>query len=267
MNVRAPRGLWAVAVLSLIVAVPAPGASAPDLAPAEPAWVPLIDLPCDHPQASSDDDSVPIPPNFEGCIGQIRPGARMTVPNGCTYNFVFTDGTHTYIGTAGHCATTGQRVGTTGITGTFGTVVFSVNAGNANDFALIRIDADKLGFVNPRLCTWGGPTAAHAGSSGAGSVLLEYGWGIATQVSAQTRSRIIVQQSQNQDSGVWNGVGSGGDSGAPVVRDGTLEAFGIHTHGVTPVAGVVLESGPYIQRILTLAQNAGFNIQLVTASP
>jgi hypothetical protein len=40
----------------------------------------------------------------------VAAGACMVSPSGCTMNFVFTDGTSNYIGTAGHCAGNGKTV-------------------------------------------------------------------------------------------------------------------------------------------------------------
>src|SRR3954468_13936441 len=40
----------------------------------------------------------------------VSAGTCMVSPNGCTMNFVFTDGVSNYIGTAGHCAGGGKTV-------------------------------------------------------------------------------------------------------------------------------------------------------------
>lgn len=205
----------------------------------------------------------PVPP-YESCSNRIRPGARMTEPVGCTFNFVFREGSTLYIGTAGHCVGTGQRVATAGV-GTFGTVVFSVSQGSANDFALIRIDSAKHVQVDPTMCTWGGPTGT---SDPPGvldqEVLLQYGWGIATPFVPQTRSRIHDEFLSTSNVLRWNGVGSGGDSGSPLIF-GDGRAAGIHTAGLTPVAGAVWEQGPTISRILEITADAGYDLELQTA--
>jgi hypothetical protein len=206
---------------------------------------------------------VPKVPNLlEPCAG-IRPGGTFTNV-GCTMNFVFTDGANLYIGTAGHCATVGTRMSNFAAGGQFGTVVYSINAGLGNDFALIKIDANKVALVNPQLCAFGGPAGVNNGETGFGQFVYEYGWGIATQVSTATRARIHVQEYQDANDAGWIGEGSGGDSGAPMI-DENGNAFAIHTHGITPVLGVYGEAGTYIRRILSLAQGAGFNISVVTA--
>ncbi len=207
-------------------------------------------------------------PSFEACQG-LRPGARMTAPSGCTLNFVFSQGGDLFIGTAAHCVGgTGQRVSAAGV-GDFGAVVFDGWENNpsaiANDFALIKIDAQHHDDVDPALCTWGGPTGI--GSPGSlldTDLLLEYGWGSATSIAAASRARIHDEFLSSSNTLSWNGVGSGGDSGAPLVY-GDGRAAGIHTAGLTPVAGVVLEQGPTIERILDLTSDGGFNLQLETA--
>jgi hypothetical protein len=73
-----------------------------------------------------------------------------------------------------------------------------------------------------------------------------------------------VEQSQNTNSATWIGEGSGGDSGAPLI-DSQGRAFAIHTHGITPVLGVYGEAGTTINRALTMARGAGFNVNVVTA--
>jgi hypothetical protein len=195
----------------------------------------------------------------EAC-GGLRPGAPLS--NGCTMNFVFTDGASLYIGTAGHCTgSIGQRMSAPGV-GAFGSVVYRLDGGIGNDFGLIRVDADKVAQVNPQLCVWGGPTGAEA-VGGAGNVLLHYGWGFVTSASPVTRARAHAASAWDADSAEWWGFGSPGDSGSPLVdHDGN--AYAILTHGLTPVASPVLY-GTNIQRILGLTADAGFHLQVVEA--
>jgi hypothetical protein len=204
------------------------------------------------------------PPDLLDACPGIRPGARFSNV-GCTMNFVYTDGASLYVGTAGHCTgSVGQRM-STAATGAFGSVVFRVNAGGSNDFSLIRVDADKVGLVNPQMCAFGGPTGAQPAGGSLGGVLLEYGWGVATQYSSVTRARELAElEGDPGDTVLWAGVGSGGDSGAPIL-DFQGNAIAIHTFGQTPVAGVVGEGGPHIQHILALVHAAGFNVGVVTA--
>lgn len=213
------------------------------------------------PPPAADDHNVA----FEQCTGALRPGARMS-GTGCTFNFVFDDAQgNLYIGTAGHCTSgVGQRVGAEGV-GIFGTVVYDRNSG-VNDFSLIRIDANKHDRVNPTLCTWGGPVGADPGGALPRDVFLEYGWGFATQFVPETRARVLGEANSYPTHITWNGVGSGGDSGAPIVNQAGY-AMGIHTFGQTPYAGAVLEGGPSIGNILGMARTAVPTLDLVTGDP
>src|SRR6059058_5532580 len=131
------------------------------LAPAASAWAPA--------------DTAPIHPGVQ------------TFTNGaqCTANFVFTDGTNTYIGQAAHCSGTGSSTDTNGctsgslpigtpvdVTGASkpGTLAYNSwltmqSSGEAddetcqyNDLALIKLDPADVPNVNPSIPKWGGPT-------------------------------------------------------------------------------------------------------------
>lgn len=198
-------------------------------------------------------------------MGTIRPGAPMTSPAGCTYSFILRDASgNLYTGSAAHCVSfVGQRVSTTSI-GAFGTVVTDGALGV--DYALIRIDANRHDRVNPTLCAWGGPIGADPGNRPPNDVLLEYGWGFATDATAQTRTRTLVETTRNAFNIEWAGVGSGGDSGGPVV---SAEGYAVasHTYGVTPFAGVVREGGPTFARMLASGRTAVPSLELVTGDP
>lgn len=214
--------------------------------------LPGLDFPRDHDFA------------FEACTGSIRPGAMMSSP-GCTYSFVLEDAAGAlYIGTAGHCVSrVGQRVATPGV-GTFGTVLtrWALNV----DYALIKIDDDKRAFVNPTLCAWGGPVGADPGDRPRFDVLLEYGWGFATSATPQTRTRVLLEAQNTGNEIAWIGVGSGGDSGGPIV---SVEGYavGSHTRGITPLAGVAFEAGPTFARMLASGRTAVPSLELVTGDP
>lgn len=243
------------------LAIPFAAGYAPEAPAAEPCGstlrsadvMPGLEFPREHPFA------------FEPCIGRIRPGAQMTSPSGCTLSFILTDGSGTlYTGSAGHCVSAvGQRVAANGV-GAFGTVVTRWASGV--DYALIRIDSDKTGLVTPTLCAWGGPIGPDPGNRPTNDVLLEYGWGIATQNTAYSRTRALVQSGVDSEEVVWHGVGSGGDSGGPIV---SVEGYavGSHTRGITPVAGVVYEAGPTFARMLQSGRTAVPSLTLVTGDP
>src|SRR3954447_2310042 len=116
----------------------------------------------------------------------IHPGVQ-TVTDGsgqCTANFIFQDGTNTYIGQAAHCSSTGQATDTNGCTsqslplGTKVTVdgaskpgVMVYNSWLAmqangetdpdtcayNDLALVKLDPSDVANVNPSIPNFGGP--------------------------------------------------------------------------------------------------------------
>lgn len=250
---HAPPRLAVLALLPLL-AVPAAGLGDGPL----PACLERRDAPAGLPGAGLDDH----PPGPDGCIGAIRPGALMTAPAGCTFNFVFRDGAGgLYIGTAGHCVNgVGQRVAAQGV-GPFGSVVFRRVQG-VHDFALVRIDPAFHGRVSPTLCAWGGPVAPDPGSRLPRDLLLEYGWGFATSATSATRARALVETQTYPTHVTWTGLGSGGDSGAPVVNQAGF-AVAIHTFGQTPFAGVALEGGPTIANVLAMGRTAVPGLHLV----
>lgn len=132
----------------------------------------------------------------------IHPGVQM-LTNGaqCTANFIFTDGTNTYIGQAAHCQSTGAATDTNGCTAASlplgtpvdidgaskpGTIVYSswltmqanhetdANACDYNDIALVKIDPVDVPKVNPSIPNYGGPTGVGS-STTAGQVVYSYG--------------------------------------------------------------------------------------------
>lgn len=202
------------------------------------------------------------PPLTEACTGSIRPGAQMTAPAWCTLSFVLTDASgNLYIGTAAHCVRIGQRVSANGV-GAFGTVVSDGALGV--DYALIRIDDAKKALVDPSLCQFGGPIGADPGDRPANDVLLEYGWGSYTYFHEASRGRELVEVARSANVIEWAGVGSGGDSGGPVV---SAEGYAVasHTYGQTPQVGVFREGGPTFARMLASGQTIVPTLTLVTA--
>lgn len=212
-----------------------------------------------------------LPGNGGPCPG-IRPGAQMTSPSGCTFNFVFTDAeARLYIGTAGHCVNgVGERVEGAGL-GAFGTVVFALNEGVGNDFALIAIDADKYAQVTPAMCHWGGPTSGEPASPALGDALKQYGHGIALGQLQETRPREGALTLWRETS--WRALApiTNGDSGSPIMF-ATGEAMGVVTHLATefssgePLTAAANASGTRFARAVALAEaGTGLDLTLVTA--
>jgi hypothetical protein len=143
----------------------------------------------------------------------IHPGVQMYTEGAqCTGNFVFTDGAGAvYVGYAAHCAGTGAATDTDGCAaeslplgtkvdfveggslvgagetvGT-GTLVYSSwlsmkEAGTTdentcayNDFALVQVDPEHTGDVNPSIPFWGGPVGIDSDGTAAGEKVYSYG--------------------------------------------------------------------------------------------
>src|ERR687888_561600 len=171
-----------------------------------------IPLPDAGPDATVNPDCLGTAPPFVGTSGlsitAVSAGTCMVSPSGCTMNFVFSDGTSYYIGTAGHCAGNGKTViaqvatrvdptDTVMVTlAAIGTTVKSWNQGIGKDFALVKIDP---------------------------------GFEVVPDLTA-------VFKFTTPDGYNWVGYGLPGDSGSEVMNDAGL-AVGDLTHGIG-VAGV-----------------------------
>jgi hypothetical protein len=135
--------------------------------------------------------------------GEIHPGV-MTFTDGaqCTSNFVYGDGTNTYLGQAAHCSSTGSNTDTNGCTskslpnGTQveidgaskpGVMVYNSwiamqAAGQSddatcfgNDLALVKIDPADVGKVTPTVPFYGGPTGLRTTPTAEGDDVYSYG--------------------------------------------------------------------------------------------
>ena len=182
----------------------------------------------------------------------VSAGACMVSPSGCTMNFVFTDGTSNYIGTAGHCAGNGKtviaqvgtRVDPTDSVivnlAAIGSVVKSWNAGIGRDFALVRINP---GFkVVPGMAGALGPTGVFCGDP-VGQPVMHYGHGyifFVEQGNAKFGEVVpdltLLVRFTSPNGFNWVGYGLPGDSGSGVMNDAGL-AVGDLTHGIG-VAGI-----------------------------
>jgi hypothetical protein len=202
----------------------------------------------------------------------------MVSPNGCTMNFVFTDGTSNYIGTAGHCAGNGKtviaqvatRVDPTNTVfatlAAIGTTVKSWNNGIGKDFALVKINPAFK--VVPGVAGALGPTGTFCGDP-VGQPVMHYGHGyifFVEQGYAKFGEVIpdlsLLVPFTTPDGYNWVGYGLPGDSGSEVMNDAGL-AVGDLTHGIgvagVPVPG--LSFGTDMKEIFTLI---GSTYSLVT---
>jgi hypothetical protein len=153
----------------------------------------------------------------------------IVAPYGCTANFIFTDGTSRYIGTARHCTDKiGQevtmQVDTTRVA-VVGTVA-KMTSGQpepGNDWALIRIDpavAAKWG-VNPAVPVIGGPQGIYTGCSPERVQYYGHGYGYAMGPGKVEGG---FASTWYNDGFGWTGTGLPGDSGSPVLTAGGLAA-------------------------------------------
>ena len=133
----------------------------------------------------------------------VTPGVQTYTEGGqCTANFVFRDGSNTYVGQAAHCSGTGAATDTNGCdAGTLplgtpvevrgatrpGTLAYSSwntmqSLGETdpdtcayNDFALVRLDPADAATVNPTVPGFGGPTGVGASGAALGDEVYSYG--------------------------------------------------------------------------------------------
>jgi hypothetical protein len=208
----------------------------------------------------------------------VAAGTCMVSPNGCTMNFVFTDGPSSYIGTAGHCAASGQtviaqvgvRVDPTDTAivslAAIGSVVSSWNNGIGRDFALVKINPGLK--VVPGVAGALGPTGVFCGDP-VGQPVMHYGHGYIFFVEQGNPKfgevipdLTLLVPFTTANGFNWVGYGLPGDSGSEVMNDAGL-AVGDLTHGIgvagLPVPG--LSFGTDMQGIFNLI---GTSYRLVT---
>src|SRR3954454_12009342 len=147
--------------------------------------------------------AIPFAPSGASAAGEVHPGVQ-TFTDGaqCTSNFVFSDGSSTYLGQAAHCSGTGAATDTNGcssqslpigtaveVTGASkpGTLVYNswltmqakgetdADTCAGNDLALVKLDPADVANVNPSVPFWGGPTGLLNGTVAAGGKVLSYG--------------------------------------------------------------------------------------------
>lgn len=147
-------------------------------------------------------------------------------PFGCTANFIFTDGSSDYVGTARHCVgDKGSDVGRVVVMQVDTTTIAAVGevakhtSGEGDvgqDFALVRIYpdvAEKWG-VNPAIPLTGGPQGVYEGCTAQPVQHYGHGYGIAV---AQGKPSAGLATNWHDDGYGWTGPAIFGDSGSPVV--------------------------------------------------
>lgn len=198
----------------------------------------------------------------------IRPGSWMSAPSACTMAHVVADATGAlYILTAGHCVdAVGQRVALV-TEGDIGHVVAFRNAGVGQDYALVRIDPQHYGEINPSMVGWGGPVGmATAPETG---LARQYGWGYLTWMAGHaSRCRAGLTEVDFWGAASWSYLGqvSSGDSGSGVNAPGG-GAMGILTHG----GGIVIANQVIGTRadyaLQRLEAATGLDLHIVDGAP
>jgi hypothetical protein len=170
----------------------------------------------------------------------VSAGTCEVFPYGCTANFVYSNGSQYFIGTAGHCVDkVGQavymQVNSPGIGASIaniGTVSKFVNGGVGNDYSVIAI---APGFtVDPKL-PQGGPQGIYTGCGP--TAVLHYGHGYGVAV-AQGKLEGGLATNWYDDGYGWTGAGAPGDSGSAVVTASGFQAAGDFTH-------LIVDTGAY----------------------
>jgi hypothetical protein len=208
-------------------------------------------------------------PSGASAAGEIHPGVQ-TFTDGaqCTSNFVFSDGTSTYLGQAAHCSGTGSATDTDGCTSASlpigtpvdvtgaskpGTLVYNSwitmqgkHESNAdtcafNDLALVKLDPADAGKVDPTVPGFGGPNGVAEAPTTAGADVYSYGnselRGGVAQLSPK-QGKVVTT-----DGGGWSRTvytvtpGIPGDSGS-----GFLDSSG-HAIGVLSTLHVLPDAG------------------------
>ena len=236
-----------VALLAVLLVLPLVPSAASD---------PEVRLPCSFaPSAAVVDAS---------CLPPVHPGARMA--NGCTLNWVVTDGVDLFVGTARHCVgALGEPLYVSGVASSVGTLAFR----GAMDSAFYRIDAEDHALVSGTMAGWAGPSGVAPLGPLPGQRLLQYGWGVATKDVPAARGRVgeLVFAHLNGTTFTYAGQVTGGDSGSPV-RLATGEALGHVVSAVAPngqptlVVGVTLRS-----EMDALSRQLGRGVTLLTGEP
>jgi hypothetical protein len=205
------------------------------------------------------------------CPGIQSPGVSaagcIVAPAGCTANFIFTDGSSQYVGTARHCVdrvgqTVTMQVDTTTVADV-GTVshMTSGEGEPGNDWALIRIDpavAAEWG-VNPAIPVIGGPQGIYTGCEPTPVVHYGHGYGVAV---GQGKPEFGFSTNLYDDGYGWTGFGAPGDSGSPVLTSLGGPAIGNFTHLIVDLGAY---PGSDLAGMRITAMMARFGVSLVNA--
>ena len=233
------------------------------------------------PKAALEPNCLGTAPPYVGADGvsvnAVSAGTCMVSPHGCTMNFVFTDGTSKYIGTAGHCLAGGSTViaqvatrvdptNTIVTLAAIGRVTKSWNGGIGRDFGLVKINS---GFkVVPGVAGGLGPTGVFCGDP-IGQPVMHYGHGYVFFVEQGhpkfgevIPDATLLFKFASPRGFNWIGYGLPGDSGSGVMNDAGL-AVGDLSHGIG-VAGVPVPGLSFGTEMGEIFRLIGSSYKLVT---
>lgn len=191
----------------------------------------------------------------------------------CTFNFIFTDGSARYVGTAAHCIdpdpngkSIGQRVRSGSVDETLGRIGSSNEIGSVVvsdgdiDFALVKLDPGVS--ISPDVRGWGGPSAVASPSETAvGDQVLFTGYGLGPGDTAVSRPRTGVISSDDDQRHMTDIPATYGDSGGPILlKNG--KAYGV----IGSIGIGALETGPTISYVLGRMAQSGYKLTLVTGT-
>jgi len=223
----------------------------------------------------------------------VHPGVQTRTRGAqCTANFVYTDGSDTYIGQAAHCSGTGSATSTDGCTSASlpegtpvviggaahpGVMVYNSwvrmqsrherdpNTCAFNDLALVRIDPADVASVNPSVPVLGGPKAVGTGPLAMLSTVYTYGNSSLRQgitLLSPKRGFSVGDQGGGWSHGTFTLTpGIPGDSGSGLM-DGAGNARGVlSTIEFTPLTGS--NNFGDLSLELAYANSIGFKVALV----
>jgi hypothetical protein len=229
----------------------------------------------------------------------VHPGVQLITSGAqCTANFIYTDGSNTYIGQAAHCSSTGGNTATNGcttqslpigtpvtITGASkpGTLVYNswitmqglhetdANTCAFNDLALVQVDPADVASVNPSIPHWGGPVGLD--TSGTTNLENVYSYGNSELRLGVTQLSPKLGVSEGDTGGGWSHTvftvtpGIPGDSGSAFL-DANGNALGIlSTLDVGVPGGVTNGVGDLGRELAYLHAHSSFGaVQLATGT-
>lgn len=220
----------------------------------------------------STDPELSGPYNGTETSGMIAPGARAEHANDedlyCTLNFVVTNGTDYWIGTAGHCFEEGAPIAVRGeVIGHLDERSPDPNYMSGPDWGFVHIEEEHEDEVNPTVLVYGGPTKVPSTDRGPGDPVFYYGHG-RDDSSLQQGVTLLPNPLLR-----FVGRSSPGASGAPLL-DASGQALGIVTgEGIHLTSESdeghqeIVYASPFQGALSSFESAAGLDLRLVPGEP